>query len=172
MQVDMQSITFNSNQNGFAEGKVVLQIADVEALEQLMERIRERFGCLPEVFQESMKLQAECKIFADKKKMVQRELKRLTDEKMMMYDNFKNGGMTAEEFLARSKEIQDLLQKKKEEKEQLQVKIEQAEEQSEKKKMVADVLTGDCKFDKEKVLQYVESVKIYRDRPLEIVWRE
>ena len=46
MQVDMKNLTFNSDKNGFAEGKVVLQIPDVEALEQLMSRIRGIDGVL------------------------------------------------------------------------------------------------------------------------------
>ena len=40
LQVNMKNIVFNSDKEGFFEGKIVLQIADVEALEQLMSRIK------------------------------------------------------------------------------------------------------------------------------------
>lgn len=46
MQVDMKNLTFNSDKNGFAEGKVVLQISDVTSLEQLMNRIKAIDGVL------------------------------------------------------------------------------------------------------------------------------
>ena len=46
MQVDMKNLTFNADRNGFAEGKVVLQIPDVEALEQLISRIKGIEGVL------------------------------------------------------------------------------------------------------------------------------
>ena len=46
MQVDMKNILFNSDKNGFAEGKVVLQISNVNALEQLMNRIKAIDGVL------------------------------------------------------------------------------------------------------------------------------
>lgn len=46
MQVDMKNLTFNSDKNGFAEGKVVLQISDVDALGLLMERIKGIEGIL------------------------------------------------------------------------------------------------------------------------------
>ena len=40
MQVDMKNVSFNADKEGFFEGKVVLQIADIESLELLMDRIR------------------------------------------------------------------------------------------------------------------------------------
>ena len=46
MLVDMRNVTFNSDRKGFFEGKVVLEIADVDSLEQLMERIRAIEGIL------------------------------------------------------------------------------------------------------------------------------
>ena len=36
----MKNIIFNSDKEGFFEGKIVLQISDVEALEQLVDRIK------------------------------------------------------------------------------------------------------------------------------------
>lgn len=46
MLVDMRNVTFNSDRKGFFEGKVVLEIADVDSLEQLIERIRAIEGVL------------------------------------------------------------------------------------------------------------------------------
>ena len=40
MQVDMQNAMFNTNRQGLFEGKIVIQIPDIESLEQLMDRIR------------------------------------------------------------------------------------------------------------------------------------
>ena len=40
LQVNMKNINFNSDKEGFFEGRIVLQISDVEALEQLMDKIR------------------------------------------------------------------------------------------------------------------------------------
>jgi GTP pyrophosphokinase len=40
LQVNMKNINFNSDKEGFFEGRIVLQIADVMALEQLMDKIR------------------------------------------------------------------------------------------------------------------------------------
>ena len=40
LQVNMKNINFNSDKEGFFEGRIVLQIADVVALEQLMDKIR------------------------------------------------------------------------------------------------------------------------------------
>ena len=40
LQVNMKNINFNSDKEGFFEGRIVLQITDVEALEFLMEKIR------------------------------------------------------------------------------------------------------------------------------------
>lgn len=40
MQVDMQNAMFNTNKKGLFEGKIVVQIPDIESLEQLMERLR------------------------------------------------------------------------------------------------------------------------------------
>ena len=40
LQVNMKNIVFNSDKEGFFEGKIVLQITDVEALEFLMDKIR------------------------------------------------------------------------------------------------------------------------------------
>ena len=40
MQVDMKNVSFNSDKNGLFEGRVVLQIADIESLEKLIDRIR------------------------------------------------------------------------------------------------------------------------------------
>ena len=39
LEVNMKNIIFNSDKEGFFEGKIVLQISDVEALEQLVARI-------------------------------------------------------------------------------------------------------------------------------------
>lgn len=40
LEVNMKNIIFNSDKEGFFEGKIVLQISDVEALEQLVDRIK------------------------------------------------------------------------------------------------------------------------------------
>ena len=40
LQVNMKNINFNSDKEGYFEGRIVLQIADLEALEQLMDKIR------------------------------------------------------------------------------------------------------------------------------------
>lgn len=40
LEVNMKNIIFNSDKEGFFEGKIVLQISDVEALEQLVTRIK------------------------------------------------------------------------------------------------------------------------------------
>jgi len=40
LEVNMKNIVFNSDKEGFFEGKIVLQISDVEALEQLIGRIK------------------------------------------------------------------------------------------------------------------------------------
>ena len=40
LQVNMKNINFNSDKEGFFEGRIVLQITDAEALEFLMEKIR------------------------------------------------------------------------------------------------------------------------------------
>jgi GTP pyrophosphokinase len=40
MQVDMQNAMFNTNKKGLFEGKIVVQIPDIESLEQLMDRIK------------------------------------------------------------------------------------------------------------------------------------
>ena len=40
LQVNMKNINFNSDKEGYFEGKIVLQINDLEALEQLMSKIR------------------------------------------------------------------------------------------------------------------------------------
>ena len=40
LHVNMKNIVFNSDKEGYFEGKIVLQIADVEALEQLMTKIK------------------------------------------------------------------------------------------------------------------------------------
>ena len=40
LQVNMKNIAFNSDKEGFFEGKIVLQIADLESLELLMEKIK------------------------------------------------------------------------------------------------------------------------------------
>jgi (p)ppGpp synthase/HD superfamily hydrolase len=36
----MKNINFNSDKEGYFEGKIVLQIVDVDALEQLMDKIK------------------------------------------------------------------------------------------------------------------------------------
>ena len=46
MQVDMKNVSFNADKEGYFEGKMVLQIADIESLEQLMDRIRAIEGIL------------------------------------------------------------------------------------------------------------------------------
>jgi GTP pyrophosphokinase len=46
LQVNMKNIVFNSDKEGFFEGKIVLQIEDVEALEQLIGRIKAIEGIL------------------------------------------------------------------------------------------------------------------------------
>ena len=46
MQVDMKNVSFNADKEGFFEGKVVLQISDIESLELLMDRIRAIEGIL------------------------------------------------------------------------------------------------------------------------------
>ena len=46
MQVDMKNLTFNSNKEGFAEGKVVIQISDIESLKKLISKIKEIKGVL------------------------------------------------------------------------------------------------------------------------------
>lgn len=46
MQVDMKNVSFNADKEGFFEGKIVLQISDIEYLEQLMDRIRAIEGIL------------------------------------------------------------------------------------------------------------------------------
>jgi GTP pyrophosphokinase len=40
LQVNMKNIVFNSDKEGFFEGKIVLQITDAESLEQLMNKIK------------------------------------------------------------------------------------------------------------------------------------
>ena len=46
LEVNMKNIVFNSDKEGFFDGKIVLQIADLEALEFLMERIKAIEGVL------------------------------------------------------------------------------------------------------------------------------
>ncbi|MBO7082989.1 MAG: bifunctional (p)ppGpp synthetase/guanosine-3',5'-bis(diphosphate) 3'-pyrophosphohydrolase [Bacteroidales bacterium] len=46
MQVDMKNVSFNADKEGYFEGKMVLQIADIESLELLMDRIRAIEGIL------------------------------------------------------------------------------------------------------------------------------
>ncbi len=46
MQVDMKNVSFNADKDGFFEGKIVLQISDIEYLEKLMDRIRAIEGIL------------------------------------------------------------------------------------------------------------------------------
>ncbi len=46
LQVNMKNINFNSDKEGFFEGRIVLQITDVEALEFLMEKIRSIEGII------------------------------------------------------------------------------------------------------------------------------
>ena len=40
LEVNMKNIVFNSDKEGFFEGRIVLQINDVEALEQLINKIK------------------------------------------------------------------------------------------------------------------------------------
>ena len=40
LQVNMKNIVFNTEKDGFFQGKIVLHISSVEALEMLMERIK------------------------------------------------------------------------------------------------------------------------------------
>ena len=40
LEVNMKNIVFNSDKEGFFDGKIVLQISDVESLELLMTRIK------------------------------------------------------------------------------------------------------------------------------------
>jgi len=40
LEVNMKNIVFNSDKEGFFEGRIVLQITDVEALEQLINKIK------------------------------------------------------------------------------------------------------------------------------------
>ena len=40
LEVNMKNIVFNSDKEGFFEGRIVLQISDVDALEQLMGKIK------------------------------------------------------------------------------------------------------------------------------------
>lgn len=46
LQVNMKNINFNGDEDGFFEGRIVLQIADVVALEQLMDKIRSVDGVI------------------------------------------------------------------------------------------------------------------------------
>ena len=46
MRVDMRNLTFNSDKEGYAEGKVVLQISDILSLEKLIGKIKEINGVL------------------------------------------------------------------------------------------------------------------------------
>ena len=46
MQVDMKNVSFNADKEGFFDGKMVLQISDIESLELLMDRIRAIEGIL------------------------------------------------------------------------------------------------------------------------------
>ena len=46
MQVDMKNVSFNADKEGFFEGKIVLQISDIDYLKQLMDRIRAIEGIL------------------------------------------------------------------------------------------------------------------------------
>jgi GTP pyrophosphokinase len=46
MQVDMKNVSFNTDKEGFFEGKIVLQVSDIESLEILMDRIRAIEGIL------------------------------------------------------------------------------------------------------------------------------
>ena len=46
LQVNMKNINFNSDKEGFFEGRIVLQITDAEALEFLMEKIRSIDGIM------------------------------------------------------------------------------------------------------------------------------
>ena len=40
MQVDMKNALFNTNKEGLFEGRITIQIPDIESLEQLMDRIK------------------------------------------------------------------------------------------------------------------------------------
>ena len=40
LEVNMKNIALNSDKEGFFEGRIVLQISDVEALEQLIVRLK------------------------------------------------------------------------------------------------------------------------------------
>ena len=44
--MNMKNIVFNSDKEGYFDGKIVLQITDLEALEFLMEKIRSIDGIL------------------------------------------------------------------------------------------------------------------------------
>ena len=46
LQVNMKNIVFNSDKEGYFDGRIVLQIADVEALEQLMTKIKSIEGVM------------------------------------------------------------------------------------------------------------------------------
>ena len=46
MQVDMKNLLFNTDKEGYFEGKITLQISDIESLEQLMDHIRPIDGIL------------------------------------------------------------------------------------------------------------------------------
>ncbi|MBQ6771912.1 MAG: bifunctional (p)ppGpp synthetase/guanosine-3',5'-bis(diphosphate) 3'-pyrophosphohydrolase [Bacteroidales bacterium] len=46
LQVNMKNIMFNTDKEGFFQGKIVLQIADVAALEQLMDKIKSVEGII------------------------------------------------------------------------------------------------------------------------------
>jgi GTP pyrophosphokinase len=40
LQVNMKNIAFNTDKEGYFEGRIVLQIADLESLELLVEKIK------------------------------------------------------------------------------------------------------------------------------------
>jgi len=40
LQVNMKNLAFNTDKDGFFEGRIVLQIADLESLELLMEKLK------------------------------------------------------------------------------------------------------------------------------------
>lgn len=46
LEINMKNIVFNTDKEGFFEGKIVLQIPDVESLEQLMERLKAISGVM------------------------------------------------------------------------------------------------------------------------------
>ena len=46
MQVDMKNALFNTDKEGFFEGRITIQIPDIESLEQLMNRISAIEGIL------------------------------------------------------------------------------------------------------------------------------